>query len=110
VNGGFAAAARAPAPRAQAAAPASTSPHPDLLPPSRILLAPRAPLKGRDDFGLKNVNIGIDMGSRVAIVGPNGAGKTTLMNLLSGGRGGGVTGGRVGGLGRWGRRVGGPRH
>ncbi|KIY93461.1 hypothetical protein MNEG_14502 [Monoraphidium neglectum] len=39
---------------------------------------------GRDDFGLKNVNIGIDMGSRVAIVGPNGAGKTTLMNLLSG--------------------------
>ncbi|KAI8476381.1 MAG: P-loop containing nucleoside triphosphate hydrolase protein [Monoraphidium minutum] len=39
---------------------------------------------GREDFGLKNVNIGIDMGSRVAIVGPNGAGKTTLMNLLSG--------------------------
>ena len=39
---------------------------------------------GREDFGLKNVNIGIGMGSRVAIVGPNGAGKTTLMNLLSG--------------------------
>jgi len=39
---------------------------------------------GREDFGLQNVNIGIDMGSRVAIVGPNGAGKTTLMNLLSG--------------------------
>ncbi|GBF96295.1 ABC transporter F family member [Raphidocelis subcapitata] len=39
---------------------------------------------GREDFGLVNVNIGIDMGSRVAIVGPNGAGKTTLMNLLSG--------------------------
>uniref|UniRef100_A0A7S3QXV4 ABC transporter domain-containing protein n=1 Tax=Dunaliella tertiolecta TaxID=3047 RepID=A0A7S3QXV4_DUNTE len=39
---------------------------------------------GRDDFGLKNVNFGIDMGSRVAIVGPNGAGKTTFMNLLSG--------------------------
>jgi len=39
---------------------------------------------GRDDFGLENVNIGIDMGSRVAIAGPNGAGKTTLMNLLSG--------------------------
>ena len=28
--------------------------------------------------------MGIDMGSRIAIVGPNGAGKTTLMNLLSG--------------------------
>lgn len=39
---------------------------------------------GRDDFGLKNVNFGIDMGSRVAIMGPNGAGKTTFMNLLSG--------------------------
>lgn len=39
---------------------------------------------GRDDFGLKALNIGIDMGSRVAIVGPNGAGKTTLMNLIAG--------------------------
>lgn len=40
---------------------------------------------GREDFGLSGLNIGIDMGSRVAIVGPNGAGKTTLMNLLAGG-------------------------
>lgn len=39
---------------------------------------------GREDFGLAGLNIGIDMGSRVAIVGPNGAGKTTLMNLLGG--------------------------
>eukprot|EP01026_Neomeris_dumetosa_P069397 TRINITY_DN6861_c0_g1_i4.p1 TRINITY_DN6861_c0_g1~~TRINITY_DN6861_c0_g1_i4.p1 ORF type:complete len:740 (-),score=178.24 TRINITY_DN6861_c0_g1_i4:265-2484(-) len=39
---------------------------------------------GRDDFGLKNVNIGVDLGSKVAIVGPNGAGKSTLMNLLAG--------------------------
>ncbi|KAK9798586.1 hypothetical protein WJX73_004190 [Symbiochloris irregularis] len=39
---------------------------------------------GREDFGLADLNIGIDMGSRVAIVGPNGAGKTTLMNLLGG--------------------------
>ena len=31
---------------------------------------------GREDFGLQGLNIGIDMGSRVAIVGPNGAGKT----------------------------------
>ena len=35
---------------------------------------------------LQDLNIGVDMGSRVAIVGPNGAGKTTLMNLLAGGR------------------------
>ncbi len=40
---------------------------------------------GREDFGLSDLSIGIDMGSRVAIVGPNGAGKTTLMNLLAGG-------------------------
>lgn len=33
---------------------------------------------GRDDFGMKNMNIGIDMGSRVAIVGPNGAGEGLL--------------------------------
>ena len=39
---------------------------------------------GRDDFGLKNVNLGVDMGTRVAIVGPNGAGKSTLLNLLAG--------------------------
>lgn len=39
---------------------------------------------GRDDFALRDLNIGIDMGSRVAVVGPNGAGKTTLMNLLAG--------------------------
>jgi ATP-binding cassette, subfamily F, member 1 len=39
---------------------------------------------GRDDFGLKNVSLGIDMGDRLVIVGPNGAGKTTFMNLMSG--------------------------
>ncbi|KAL4599871.1 hypothetical protein ACB092_11G158700 [Castanea dentata] len=36
------------------------------------------------DFKLSNVDVGIDMGTRVAIVGPNGAGKTTLLNLLVG--------------------------
>lgn len=40
----------------------------------------------RDDFGLSSLDIGIDMGSRIAIVGPNGAGKSTLMNLLAGGQ------------------------
>lgn len=50
----------------------------------RALLLCCVPAAGRDDFGLQNVNVGIDMGSRICIVGPNGAGKTTLMNLLSG--------------------------
>jgi ABC-type polysaccharide/polyol phosphate transport system ATPase subunit len=34
-----------------------------------------SPSLHRDDFGLKGVNMGVDMGSRIAIVGPNGAGK-----------------------------------
>ncbi|CAH2056896.1 unnamed protein product [Thlaspi arvense] len=38
----------------------------------------------RADFRLSNVDVGIDMGTRVAIVGPNGAGKSTLLNLLAG--------------------------
>ncbi|KAJ6719979.1 hypothetical protein OIU85_023230 [Salix viminalis] len=38
----------------------------------------------REDFKLSNVDVGIDMGTRVAIVGPNGAGKSTLLNLLAG--------------------------
>ncbi|CAL8461952.1 g1483 [Coccomyxa elongata] len=61
-------------------------PEPSELPSSSLLQLIDADFKypGRDDFGLKDLNIGIDMGSRVAIVGPNGAGKTTLMNLLAG--------------------------
>ncbi|CAH1450995.1 unnamed protein product [Lactuca virosa] len=38
----------------------------------------------RDDFRLSDVDVGIDMGTRVVIVGPNGAGKSTLLNLLAG--------------------------
>ena len=60
-------------------------PEPTELPPPLIQLNDVSfQYPGRDDFGLKDLNIGLDMGSRVAIVGPNGAGKTTLMNLLSG--------------------------
>eukprot|EP00227_Mantoniella_beaufortii_P016441 CAMPEP_0197576678 /NCGR_PEP_ID=MMETSP1326-20131121/1606_1 /TAXON_ID=1155430 /ORGANISM="Genus nov. species nov., Strain RCC2288" /LENGTH=816 /DNA_ID=CAMNT_0043139633 /DNA_START=40 /DNA_END=2487 /DNA_ORIENTATION=+ len=37
-----------------------------------------------EGFALENLNLGIDMGTRVGIIGPNGAGKSTLMNLLAG--------------------------
>ncbi|KAK9064031.1 hypothetical protein SSX86_017903 [Deinandra increscens subsp. villosa] len=37
-----------------------------------------------DDFRLSYVDVGIDMGTHVAIVGPNGAGKSTLLNLVAG--------------------------
>lgn len=37
-----------------------------------------------EGFALDNLNLGIDMGTRVGIIGPNGAGKSTLMNLLAG--------------------------
>lgn len=33
---------------------------------------------------LKNLNFGIGMDSRIALVGPNGAGKSTLLNLIKG--------------------------
>lgn len=60
-------------------------PQPTELPPPLIqLIDVDFKYPNRDDFGLKGVNMGVDMGSRIAIVGPNGAGKTTLMNLLSG--------------------------
>ena len=43
------------------------------------------------DFGypgqpilFKNLNFGIDMESRIAVVGPNGIGKSTFLNLLVG--------------------------
>jgi len=32
----------------------------------------------------KNLNLGLDMSSRVALVGPNGSGKSTLLKLLAG--------------------------
>eukprot|EP00899_Mesostigma_viride_P021468 jgi/Mesvir1/29322/Mv01577-RA.1 len=55
-----------------------------LTPPLLQLLEVGFSYPGREDFALKNINVGIDMGTRVAIVGPNGAGKSTLLNLLAG--------------------------
>ncbi|KAI3896320.1 hypothetical protein MKW92_022073 [Papaver armeniacum] len=56
----------------------------ELTPPLMQLIDVNFTYPDRDDFRLSNVEIGIDMGTRVAIVGPNGAGKSTLLNLLAG--------------------------
>merc|ERR1719234_679076 len=38
----------------------------------------------KEDFLYNNVDFGIDMDSRIALVGPNGAGKSTLLKLMRG--------------------------
>ncbi len=40
--------------------------------------------KDGDPFILKNVNLDVARGQRIAIIGDNGAGKTTLLNVLAG--------------------------
>ncbi|EMS66747.1 ABC transporter F family member 4 [Triticum urartu] len=60
-------------------------PEPTLLtPPLLQLIEVGFSYPNRPDFKLSDVDVGIDMGTRVAIVGPNGAGKSTLLNLLAG--------------------------
>ncbi|CAI5461695.1 unnamed protein product [Closterium sp. Yama58-4] len=56
----------------------------ELTPPLLQLKEVSFSYPNRPDFALSEVDVGIDMGTRVAIVGPNGAGKSTLLNLLAG--------------------------
>ncbi|KAG0471725.1 hypothetical protein HPP92_016271 [Vanilla planifolia] len=56
----------------------------ELNPPLLQLIEVSFSYPNRPDFKLSDVDVGIDMGTRVAIVGPNGAGKSTLLNLLAG--------------------------
>ncbi|VVA90844.1 unnamed protein product [Arabis nemorensis] len=56
----------------------------ELTPPLLQLIEVSFSYPNRPDFRLSDVDVGIDMGTRVAIVGPNGAGKSTLLNLLAG--------------------------
>ncbi|KAI7733738.1 hypothetical protein M8C21_002958 [Ambrosia artemisiifolia] len=57
----------------------------ELAPPLLQLVDVSFSYPGSEDFSLSDVDIGIDMGTRVAVVGPNGAGKSTFLNLLAGG-------------------------
>ena len=38
---------------------------------------------GAEEYALKNVNVRLEIGERVALVGPNGSGKTTFVKLLT---------------------------
>ncbi|KAE8663806.1 ABC transporter F family member 4 [Hibiscus syriacus] len=56
----------------------------ELTPPLLQIINVCFSYPNREDFKLSDVDLGIDMGTRVAIVGPNGAGKSTLLNLIAG--------------------------
>ncbi|EOY32880.1 General control non-repressible 4 [Theobroma cacao] len=56
----------------------------ELMPPLLQIINVSFSYPNRKDFRLSDVDLGIDMGTRVAIVGPNGAGKSTLLNLIAG--------------------------
>ncbi|XP_021278754.1 ABC transporter F family member 4 [Herrania umbratica] len=56
----------------------------ELTPPLFQIINVSFSYPNRKDFRLSDVDLGIDMGTRVAIVGPNGAGKSTLLNLIAG--------------------------
>jgi ABC-type protease/lipase transport system fused ATPase/permease subunit len=50
-----------------------------------VVLAPSRPLSIHAcGFSLQDVDFGIDLDSRIALVGPNGAGKSTLLKLIHG--------------------------
>ncbi|KAF3596708.1 hypothetical protein DY000_02026133 [Brassica cretica] len=60
-------------------------PEPTELPPPLLQLKEVSfSYPNRQGFRLSDVDLAIDMGTRVAIVGPNGAGKSTLLNLVAG--------------------------
>jgi len=59
-------------------------PTPDMLRPPLLMIDEGSFCYSGQPNIIKNVNFGVDMESRIAIVGANGAGKTTLLKLLLG--------------------------
>jgi ATP-binding cassette subfamily F protein 2 len=60
-------------------------PNPDQLPPPCMLISEGA-FKYHDEDKenlLEDINFGIDMDNKIALVGPNGCGKSTLLKLLT---------------------------
>ena len=55
-----------------------------LLPPSVLIKDINFSYDEKMAFSLKNINMRIDKGEKIAIVGRNGSGKTTLLNLILG--------------------------
>jgi len=51
---------------------------------TRVRMCVRALLHAGGPTLFHNLNFGLDLESRLAIVGPNGIGKSTLLNLISG--------------------------
>jgi branched-chain amino acid transport system ATP-binding protein len=60
----------------------STIAHPSVVPPALELKDLRKSF-GKTEI-IRNTNLVVQPGERVAIIGPNGAGKSTLFNLISG--------------------------
>eukprot|EP00929_Paragymnodinium_shiwhaense_P019791 TRINITY_DN1337_c0_g1_i1.p1 TRINITY_DN1337_c0_g1~~TRINITY_DN1337_c0_g1_i1.p1 ORF type:complete len:642 (-),score=181.53 TRINITY_DN1337_c0_g1_i1:511-2346(-) len=61
--------------------PEATRLEPPVLPFSKVSFS----YSGKsEDFLYKNLDLGIDCDSRIALVGPNGCGKSTLLKLMSG--------------------------
>ncbi|KGG15345.1 MULTISPECIES: ATP-binding cassette domain-containing protein [unclassified Prochlorococcus] len=49
-----------------------------------LLEANGVSVKGMTGFRLKDINLKIDLGDKVALIGKSGSGKTTLLNVLNG--------------------------
>lgn len=59
-------------------------PNPEQIPPPCLTITDGEFGYDVDNTILSDINFGIDMDGRIAIVGPNGAGKSTLLKLMTG--------------------------